>query len=59
MEPGPIEPLRPAKQYFDPGHPAPDREAEHVFDAPAHGRWSYLSVLVMKDRVIIAHTCSN
>lgn len=56
VEPGPIAPLRPAEQHFRPGRPAPEREAEYIETADAHGRWSYPSVFVMKDRVIIAHT---
>lgn len=56
VEPGPIAPLRPAEQYFRPGLPAPEREAEYVRSADVHSRWSYPSVLVLKDRVIIAHT---
>ncbi len=56
VEPGPIAPLRPAEQHYRPGRPAPEREAEYIESADAHGRWSYPSVFVMKDRVIIAHT---
>ena len=56
VEPGPIEPLRPAEQHFRPGLPAPEREVEYVKSVDVHSRWSYPSVLVMKDRVIVAHT---
>ncbi len=56
VEPGPIEPVRPAEQYFKPGLPAAEREAEHVIGVDFHGRWSYPSVFVMQDRVLIAHT---
>jgi hypothetical protein len=59
VEPGPIEPLLPAEQVFPPGHPAAERESEHILTADVHGRWGYPSVLVMKDRVIIAHTYSG
>ena len=59
VEPGPIEPVRPAEVYFHPGQPASEREAEQILTADVHGRWGYCSVLVMKDRVLIAHTYSN
>ena len=39
--PAPLSPLRPAEQHFRPGRPAPEREAEYVESADAHGRWSY------------------
>jgi len=58
VEPGPVRPLRPAEHHFEPGVSAPEREAEHVQGADFHGRWSYPSVFVMKDRVLIAHTYS-
>jgi hypothetical protein len=58
VEPGPIEPVHPAEYYFEPGQPAPQRRAEHVLGAPAHGRWSYPSVFVTKDRVLVTHTYS-
>ena len=59
VEPGPIAPVRPTEMYFEPGQPAPLREAEHVLGAEAHGRWGYCSVLVLQDRVLIAHTYSD
>jgi len=59
VEPGPIRPVRPAEISFEPGTPAPEREREHVLGVDSHGRWSYPSVLVMKDRVLIAHTYST
>ena len=49
---------RPAEYNFDPGLPAPEREQEHILSFDFHGRWSYPSVLVMKDRVLITHTYS-
>ena len=58
VEPGPIEPVRPAEQYVYPGKSAPEREGEHILTAETHGRWSYCSVLVMKDRVLITCTLS-
>jgi hypothetical protein len=58
VEPGPIRPVRPAEYHFAPGRPAPVRQREHILSAGFHGRWSYPSVLVMKDRVLIAHSYS-
>jgi len=58
VEPGPIRPVRPAEYHFDPGVPAPEREREHILSVSFHGRWSYPSVFVIKDRVLIAHTYS-
>jgi len=59
VEPGPIRPVRPAETYFAPGQPAPEREAEHCVGAEVHGRWSYPSVLVMEDRVLVTHTYTS
>ena len=56
LEPGPIQGVRPAELYSEPGQPALQREAEHVVSRDKHVRWGYPSVLVMKDRVLIAHT---
>ena len=39
--------------------PAPEREVEHIRQVEFHGRWSYPSMLVMKDRVLVAHTYSH
>ena len=58
VEPGPIRPVRPAEYNFDPGLPAPEREREHILPFDFHGRWSYPSVFVMEDRVLITHTYS-
>jgi hypothetical protein len=58
VEPGPIRPVRPAEYHFEPGVPVPEREKEHILPVKFHGRWSYPSVLVLKDRVLIAHTYS-
>ena len=59
VEPGPIGPVRPVEFYFEPGRPAPERDAEHIATAETHGRWGYCSVFVMKDRVLITHTYSG
>ena len=58
VEPGPIRALRPAEISLHPGQPAPEREAKYVTGAEGYGEFSYPSVLVMKDRVLIAHTYS-
>ena len=58
VEPGPIRPVRPGEYHFEPGLSAPEREREHVLPVPFHGRWSYPSVFVMTDRVLIAYTYS-
>ena len=56
--PGPIRPVRPADLYTDPGEAALELESKAIIDEETHGRWSYPSVLVLKDRVLIAHTYS-
>ena len=55
VEPAPIRPARPAEQYFNPGLPAPEREAEYCLPVEVHGGWSYPSVLAMEDRVLISY----
>ena len=59
VEPGPIEPVRPVEMSFKPGTPAPERDGRYIKTAEKHGWWSYPSVFVMKDRVLIAHTYST
>ena len=56
VEPGPIEPIRPAEIYY--GHrPSGYRDPAHITSLPAeYGRFSYPSVLVMKDRVLVGHS---
>ena len=56
VEPGPIAPVRPAELYPEAGQSALPREMEHVASRDQHARWGYPSVLVMADRVLIAHT---
>ena len=58
VEPGPVRALRPEEYHFEPGVPAPERDAQHVLQYDFHGRWSYPSVFVMKDRVLVAYTYS-
>ncbi|NWG14260.1 MAG: exo-alpha-sialidase [Acidobacteria bacterium] len=59
VEPGPIRPVRPAEFYLNPGQPAPEREARYIEVAAAHAWWSYPSVFVGKDRVLIAYSYST
>ncbi len=56
VEPGPIRPVRPEEQHYQPGTPAPERDPSHILQYDSHVRWSYPSVLVTKDRVLVAHT---
>ena len=56
VEPGPIRSSRPAEINFEPGRPAPEREAQYIVSRDEFGRCAYPSVLVLKDRVLIAHT---
>lgn len=56
VEPGPIRHISQREIHYKPGSPAPVRAAEHIEATDTFGRWSYPSVLVLKDRVLIAHT---
>ena len=56
VEPGPIQPTRPEEIYLPAGQPATERDPRFVQVAEEHGRWSYPSVFVGDDRVMIAHT---
>jgi hypothetical protein len=56
VEPGPVRSSRPAEISFEPGKPAPEREAQYIVSREEFGRCAYPSVLVLKDRVLIAHT---
>ena len=58
VEPGPVEPVHPTEYHFESGQSAPERPAQLIATAESHGRWSYPSVLVLKDRVLITHTYS-
>ena len=55
VEPGPIRPVRPEEFHFRPGVSAPEREGRYLTPAEAYGWWTYPSVLVMEDRVLIGH----
>ncbi len=59
VEPGPFRANRPAEQYLPPGVPALEREGDYIETVDFHGRWSYPSVLVLKDRVLVAYTYSH
>ena len=59
VEPGPIRPTRPDEIFFPAGQGTIERPAEHVLSVDEHTRWSYPSVGVFADRVIIAHTYSR
>ena len=59
VEPGPVQPVRPNQISFAPGQPAPEREEKYIMPVGELGRCAYPSVLVMKDRVLIAHTYSR
>ena len=56
VEPGPIRPVRPEEGYFPSGQPAAVRDGTFIQQNDDFGNWCYPSVLVMKDRVLIAHT---
>jgi hypothetical protein len=59
VEPGPVRPARPVQLHFSPGQPAPERDGRHLGDSDVWIRTSYPSVLVTKDRVLVAHTYSR
>ena len=59
VEPGPIRPTLPECIFNDPGTAAYERAQDCLASFPeGMGRWSYPSVLVARDRVLIAHTYS-
>ena len=59
VEPGPIEIVRPAGGYPMTEAAAFENDISHVGELPVgYGRWSYPSVLVLKDRILISHTYS-
>ena len=60
VEPGPIQPTVPEGVFHDRGMPAVARDGRYIVPLPKDmGRWSYPSVLVLKDRVLVAHTYSR
>ena len=57
VEPGPIEVVRPAGGYRMHEVGAFENDRQFVVPLPAgYGRWSYPSVLVLDDRVLISHS---
>jgi len=59
VEPGPIEHLRPLETYHEPGKGSDVRDPSAVKTAGFHGRWSYPSLYVGKDRAIVTHTYTH
>lgn len=59
VPPGPIDNIRPEGCFSLTETGAIEGDARYVVPLPVgYGRWSYPSVLVLKDRVLIAHTYS-
>ena len=59
VPPGPIDNIRPEGYYSLGEGDAYQNDPQHVVDLPVgYGRWSYPSVLVLEDRVLIAHSYS-
>ena len=59
VEPGPLEVVRPAGGYSMPEAGAFVNNPKYVVPLPVgYGRWSYPSVLILDDRVLISHTYS-
>jgi len=59
VEAGPLRAVRPEQLHFLPGSPAPVRAGPDLGDSDVWIRTSYPSVLVLADRVIVAHTYSR
>ena len=58
--PGPIQPTIPQAMFTHKGTPALECNSQVSMVLPKNmGRWSYPSVLVMEDHVLIAHTYSS
>ena len=56
VEPGPIQPTHPEEIYFTQrGHLGPQRDARHIADLHGYGRFTYPSVLIWRDRVLISY----
>ncbi len=59
VPPGPIANIRPEGRFSVAEAGNPEGDARFITPLPVgYGRWSYPSVLVLKDRVLIAHTYS-
>ena len=60
VAPGPVEITRPVQVHALPGRPAAVFDSKYAQPLPeGFGRWSYPSVLVHDDRVLISHTYST
>ena len=60
VEPGPIDIVKPEGRYPMGPTSAVECDPEYVVPLPVgYGRWSYPSVLVLKDRVLISHSYSR
>jgi hypothetical protein len=59
VAPGPIEVVRPEEAYYMTGGGVTRADPRYVASLPVgYGRWSYPSVLLVRDRVLISHTYS-
>jgi hypothetical protein len=57
VEPGPIAPVRPSSVYYGGRRTPGERDGRHIVALPErYGRFSYPSVLVLKDRVLVGHS---
>ncbi len=57
VEPGPVRVIRPEGMFTAEGEPALERDPQHIVELPeGWGRWSYPSVLVHDDRILVSHT---
>ena len=57
VAPGPIRVVRPVGLYAPPGQPAIEADPAYVENALVEGRWTYPSVGVCKDHIIVAYSC--
>ena len=56
VEPGPIQRVGPEEYQWGPGTPAPERDPAYVTPADeSYGVWTYPSVKVLSDRVIMSY----
>ena len=59
VEPGPVRPTRPDYIVFPPGQPAVEHDPQYVIEAASRLGVKSPSILVMKDRVLIAYPYSK
>jgi hypothetical protein len=59
VEPGPVKRGGPAEYYYEPGVGAPERDPANVTMASEYAYWTYPSMLILKDRVIIKYADGN